>query len=92
MLKEIEKIKKEGEVIRHEANKRIFTFITAGFSLVAGLAWNETIKSFIEYFFPLEKNTLMAKFAYALAVTLVLVFITIFLSKIMMKEENKKKE
>jgi len=31
--------------------QKIVTYVIAGFGLVAGLAWNDAIKSLIEYFF-----------------------------------------
>ncbi|MFA6304955.1 MAG: DUF5654 family protein [Patescibacteria group bacterium] len=64
-------------------------YITAGFGLVAGLAWNEAIKSLIEYLFPLNSNSVLAKFIYALAMTVILVVITFYLSKIFKQQERK---
>jgi len=89
MAMSIEKIKKESANLKKEFNKKLVSYITAGFGLVAGLAWNEAIKSLIEYFFPLEKNTMLAKFSYAFLITVILVTITIYLTKILIKEEEK---
>ena len=85
----IDRIKAEGKAIQQEINKKLVTYITAGFGLVAGLAWNEAIKSFIEYFFPLKANSLLAQFIYAFLITLVLVLITVYLTRILVKEEKK---
>jgi len=60
-------IKKVGK----EVKESVVGYITAAFGLVAGLAWNEAIKSFIEFLFPLSKNTLLAKFVYAGILTLI---------------------
>ncbi len=76
--------------IREEINKKIFQYIVAGFGLVAGLAWNDAIKSFIEHFFPLEQNSLLAKFVYALAMTILIVIVSVYLSRIFKKEEEEK--
>ncbi|MCX6763392.1 MAG: DUF5654 family protein [Candidatus Moranbacteria bacterium] len=85
----IDRIKEESRAIKQEVNKKLVTYITAGFGLVAGLAWNEAIKAFIEYFFPLKADTLLAKLIYALAITLVLVLISVYLARILIKEEKK---
>ncbi|PIQ79920.1 MAG: hypothetical protein COV79_02840 [Parcubacteria group bacterium CG11_big_fil_rev_8_21_14_0_20_41_14] len=67
---------------------KLLSYITAAFGLVAGLAWNDAIKSLIEYFFPLEKNTILLKFIYAILITLVFVFVTLYLLKIFEKKEK----
>lgn len=59
------------------------TYLIAAFSLVAGLAWNEAIKAFIEYIFPLDKNTLIAKFSYAVIITLFVILITAYLKRLL---------
>lgn len=86
---EIEKIKTEGKNIELEMKKRIVGYITAAFGLVAGLAWNEAIKAMIEYFFPLDRGSVLAKFVYAMGITLVLVLVSVYLAKLALKKENK---
>jgi len=56
------KIKNGTEEIKKEIRQRTLGYILAAFGLVAGLAWNEAIKSFIEYLFPVSKNTFPVKF------------------------------
>ena len=90
-MSHIEKIKKTGKEIKKEVNKKLITYITAGFGLVAGLAWNDAIKSLIEYFFPTTQNTMVAKFIYALAFTVFLAFITFYLNRLLNKEEAEEK-
>ena len=51
-------------------------YMTAALGLVAGLAWNDAIKSLIEAFYPFAKDGLVAKFFYAVLVTIVVVFIS----------------
>jgi len=87
---QFEKIKKESEEIKTEAKQKIIGYIVAAFGLVAGLAWNEAVKSLIEYIFPLSRNTLLLKFIYAILITLVLVFISIYLVKLLKAEEKNK--
>ena len=78
---QFEKIKKESEEVKIEAKRRMIEYIVAAFGLVAGLAWNEAIKSLIEYVFPLSRSTLLLKFFYAFLITIILVFISSYLMK-----------
>jgi hypothetical protein len=73
--------------IREEFQKRITGYIVAAFGLVAGLAWNEAIKALIEYFFPMNQNALWVKFVYAILITLVLVIVTLYLTRLFAGEE-----
>lgn len=70
------------EKIRDEIKQKIAGYIAAAFGLVAGLAWNDAIKSLIEYLFPIEKNTLMIKFSYAILISAVVVVATIYIARI----------
>ena len=70
-------------------------YILTSFGLVAGLAWNEAIKAFIERFFSDPRNGLQAKFLYAIAMTIAVVVISFYftrLFKVEKKEKNKKKK
>ncbi|OGM92538.1 hypothetical protein A2755_00375 [Candidatus Wolfebacteria bacterium RIFCSPHIGHO2_01_FULL_48_22] len=60
-------------------------YILAGFGLVAALAWNDAIQTLVNTIFTAESNTIIAKFIYALIITLVLVIISLRLEK----KENK---
>lgn len=90
---ELEKIKEKSKEFKREVKQRTIGYITAGFGLVAGLAWNDAIRSSIDYFFPSDgRETIWAKFIYAFIITLVLIIITIYLLKIFAdkeKDENK---
>ena len=82
----IETFKKESADLRKEVRERTINYLSAAFGIVAGLAWNEAVKSLIEAFFPQgDANSVLAKFVYAIAVTLIIVFITVYLEKIMRK-------
>lgn len=85
----LDKIKKEGADLRNEFRKRAAGYVIAAFGLVAGLAWNEAIKALIEDFFPRGENSLWAKFSYALIITVLLVLVTVYINKIISKEESK---
>jgi hypothetical protein len=68
--------------LKNELKSRLLTYIGGGFGLVAGLAWNEAIKGFIDYVFPLQKDSLAIKFIYALIITIVVVILIWYLEKL----------
>ena len=53
------------------------------FGLVAGLAWNDAISALIAHWFPIERNSILAKFIYAAAVTVVVVLITTYVVRLL---------
>lgn len=69
---------------RKELIDEMLTLSTAGFGLVAALAWNEAIKGAVEqYIQPYFPDTaIYYKFFYALLITILAVFITYELSQI----------
>ncbi|MDO8240476.1 MAG: DUF5654 family protein [Candidatus Moranbacteria bacterium] len=66
---------------QEELRKRTFGYITTAFGLVAGLAWNEAIKAVIERFFPMGDGGMIAKFVYAVIITAILVFVSLYILK-----------
>jgi hypothetical protein len=74
--------KHTGEELRVEVRERTISYIIAAFGFVAGLAWNEAVKALIEFLFPLSTNTLLAKFLYAIVVTIVVVLISVSLVRV----------
>lgn len=83
--KPIRKIKEEGSRVTQEVKDRTLGFIVAAFGIVAGLAWNEAIKALIEIIFPKTENTLIAKFIYATIVTVVLVIVSLAMTRFFKK-------
>jgi len=76
----IKKIKNEGERITSEVRDRSMTYIAGGLGIVVGLAWNEAIKSLIDYFYPATgANSISAKFIYAIIITIVVVLVTMYI-------------
>ena len=59
-----------------EAKDKAKGYVIAAFGLVAALAWNDAVKSLIEYFFPNKDNSILLKFIYALALTVVIIVLT----------------
>lgn len=85
-------LKEDSEEIRKQVRKQTLGYILAGFGLVAGLAWNEAIKSLIEYLFPVKQNTLLAKFIYAILITLVIVILSGYLTKLLGEKDTGKQQ
>lgn len=91
MKGKFQSIIKSGGDLKLEVRKKVVGYITAGFGVVAGLAWNDAIKTFIEEYFPQTGSTMIAKFVYALLITIVLVVISVYLVKLF-NIESKSKE
>ncbi len=78
-MKEV--LKKRASELKTGFKTQTAAYIAAAFGLVAGLAWNDAIRSFIEYFFPLGANTLIMKFIYAFVITIVVTIVTTYIVK-----------
>lgn len=85
--------KKEEETKLHlEIAKQMVTLSTAGFGLVAALAWNSLIQEFVNTY--VKKwlpggGKLISLGLYAVIVTVLAVFVTLQLSKLVKKLEEK---
>jgi hypothetical protein len=67
--------------LRVEVLKKILELMTAAFSLVAALAWNDAVQAvFVAIFGP--QSNVFAKFLYALIVTAIVVWIGVRLSRV----------
>jgi len=86
----MKKIRQQVSDINREVRNKIAGYITAGLGLVAGFAWNDAIKSSIEYFFPLEQNSLWVKFIYAIVITLGVVIVSLYLVNLLREKEEEK--
>lgn len=84
-----DKLNKEAKAFKKQFAKKTLDLMTAGFGLVAALAWNdfikELIKNYIKPFFG-ESSAVWTQLIYALMVTFLAVFITYNLSKIAEKK------
>ncbi len=86
-----QKIKEKREEFEKEFRERLSSYMVAALSLVAGLAWNDAVKSAIETLLPGQNGgTIQAKFLYAMIVTVVIVLITIVVVR--WAASDKKKE
>lgn len=83
---------KEENKLYIEVVRQMLTLATAGFGLVAALAWNSLIQSFVENYIKIwlpefdETTTLLI---YAVIVTILAVIVTLQLSKLLRKLEKK---
>lgn len=71
--------------LHKELVKQMITLSTSGFGLVAALAWNDAIQSFVKEYIDQYISTgsgVMSRFIYAIFITALAVFITYQLSKI----------
>jgi len=94
MRKIKEKLNRGREKFNREARNQVITMIVTSFGLIAGLAWNEAIKSVIEHFFP-TGDGMFAKLIYAFLLTILVVFVTFTLTHLKQpehKEEHNKSE
>lgn len=78
----LKKIKEEQVVIRKEIKEKTVGYILAALGLVAGLAWNEAIKSLIDQLFPNLGGGVLIKFMYAILITIIIVIATIYLLRL----------
>lgn len=89
MAKIIHRVRKHLSGLKKEIFKQMLTLATSGFGLVAALAWNELIKEVIsEYIKPLVggNSGIISLLIYAVIVTLLAVFVTYNLTKIVEKK------
>ena len=77
---------REQKTLRTEVKERTVGYILAAFGLVAGLAWNDAIKSLIDTLIKQPGNSILIKFLYAIGVTVVIVIITVYLVKLIEKK------
>ncbi len=74
-----------------QVRTQIITLLTGAIGLIAALAWNEAVKALFVKIFG-EANGLAAKFAYAVIVTIVVVWMTMHLAKLNVQEEEEKNQ
>ena len=75
---------------QQEFRTRTVGFIATALGLVVGLAWNDAMASLIAAVFPIDKNTIIAKFIYAVLLTGIVVTVIILLMKFVEESSDKK--
>lgn len=89
MAKVKKKVKEESPRLHHEILKQMLTLATSGFGLVAALAWNQLIQEVVtDYIKPLigGNSGIISLLIYAVVVTMLAVFVTYNLSKVVKKD------
>jgi len=84
-----QKLKIDKAELQREIRGRTIGYVTAALGLVAGLAWNDAIKSIIETIYPFGQGSMWAKLIYAVIVTIIIVLLTVYLMKWSKKVEEK---
>ena len=77
--------------LKKELLKQLVTLSTAGFGLVAALAWNEAIQAFVKEY--IDKyisvgSGIISRFIYAVIITAFAVFVTYQLTKLIESEKK----
>lgn len=89
MNTKIADLKKTSRVVTQEVRAQVIGYLVGALGLVAGLAWNEAIKSAIDYFFPLHQNFFVAKIAYAVIISIFVVLVSMYLVRLNGKTSDK---
>ncbi len=74
-------------IFKRKSTIQAITLLTGALGLVAALAWNEAVKALFAKIFG-EANGLIAKFAYAIIVTIIIVWLTTHLAKLNVQEDD----
>lgn len=74
--------------LKIEVLEKISQLATTGFGLVAALAWNDAIKGLFAKIFPQPTGNILAKFGYALLITILVVIITVQLGRLLNVAKN----
>ncbi len=96
-MKVVKRTKKEIKKYQLAIIKQMLKLATAGFGLVAALAWNELIRTFINEYLKAKFSLgsgLISLAIYAIIVTALAVFVTLQLSRIAerLSQEEEKEE
>lgn len=82
-----QRLKEKGKEIEQEIRGRMIGYILGGLGVVAGLAWNDAIKAAIDKYFPTDKASIIAQFGYAFLITIGIVIVGIYLTKLTEKKK-----
>lgn len=80
----------EKKKFHKELIRQMVVLSTAGFGLVAALAWNEAIQSFVNSYvvkYIAPGSGVLSRFIYAIIITLIAVLVTYQLSRLSDREE-----
>ena len=77
--------------MKKEVIEKLAALITAGFGLVAALAWNDAIRSLFSEGGPLFFLSDGGPWVYAVIVTFIAVFVTIWIGEVSQRAEDSRK-
>ena len=86
-----EKVREDRKQIQGAVRNSMIASIVGALGLVVGLAWNDAIKGAIEQIFPLGSGGILAKFGYAVILTIVIAIAVYYISKFFEKKEEEGK-
>lgn len=86
------KLSEETKALRKAVRKQTIGYILTALGLVAGLAWNDAIKALIQKLFPLSTNGISAQFIYAAIITIIVVVVSLYLTRLTMEEKVEDKK
>lgn len=78
-------------VMRKEVIDKFEVLITSAFGLVAALAWNSAIQELVKNLFGTQ-STIKAMFVYAIIVTIIAVYLTLWISNLSNLAKRKREE
>jgi len=78
-------MEEKSTAFRIQVLETMATLITAGFGIVAALAWNEAIKKLITEYIPNTDSQTMGLFIYAVVVTVIVVAASMLVSRSLAK-------
>lgn len=83
-----ETLKEDSKAIQKEVKEKSLGYVLGGFGVVAGLAWNDAVKALLNYIYPVSESgaSIWAQFGYAAIMTVVLVVLSMYLSKVFKTE------
>lgn len=91
-MKPIKKVTREIKKTQLAVLKQVVKLATSGFGLVAALAWNNVIKEFVDTYvkrYLPNGSGLVSLLIYAIAVTALAVIVTLHLSQLIKKLEER---
>ena len=74
--------------LKQELRAKTIGYVATALGLVVGLAWNDAIKELITYLFPLSTNNVLAKFGYAVILTVIVVIAIHLMTRFLAKKEE----
>ena len=72
--------------MKKEVIEKLTLLIIGAFGLISALAWNTTIQTIFKEFFP-TANGIIAMLIYAIVITIIAVYVTIYLGKLIQEKK-----